>query len=179
MLPILLVVENKDSERRVAGREVLHVHRGADHRAGQLQPLGDVALHLRAQHQLGLQPAHTGQGLVGIGGFADDLLKGPSMAWLIENGFLSRYRIFAPPTALDMTGVRTRAGDYAKDDLSQAMDKPVITGSALEHYQRLASGRRAVAFCVSVQHAEHVAAEFNAADASQEKIMHAIVNHGE
>jgi hypothetical protein len=29
------------------------VHRRRDHRAGQAQALGDVALHLRAQHQLG------------------------------------------------------------------------------------------------------------------------------
>ena len=41
--------------RRVARREVLHVHRRRDHRAGDAQPLGDVALHLRAEHQLGLQ----------------------------------------------------------------------------------------------------------------------------
>jgi hypothetical protein len=39
--------------RRMARREVLHVHRRRDHRAGQAQALGDVALHLRAQHQLG------------------------------------------------------------------------------------------------------------------------------
>ena len=41
--------------RRVARREVLHVHRRRDHRAGHAQALGDVALHLRAEHQLGLQ----------------------------------------------------------------------------------------------------------------------------
>ena len=41
--------------RRVARREILHMDRGGDHRAGQAQALGDVALHLRAQHQLDLQ----------------------------------------------------------------------------------------------------------------------------
>ena len=41
--------------RRVARREILHMHRRRDHRAGNAQPLGDVALHLRAEHQLGLQ----------------------------------------------------------------------------------------------------------------------------
>ena len=46
--------------RRVARREVLHVDRGRDHRAGDAQPLGDVALHLRAQHQLGLQLGDLG-----------------------------------------------------------------------------------------------------------------------
>lgn len=105
-----------------------------------------------------------GKGLgMGAGGFADELVMGPTMRELIEQGYLSKYRIFAPPNALDLTGVRTRMGDYAKDQLAQAMDKPSITGDAVEHYRRLAAGKRAVAFCVSVAHAQHVAGEFNGA----------------
>ena len=110
-----------------------------------------------------------GRGLgVGAGGVADDLIMGPTMADLIEGGFLSRYRIFAPPNALDLKGVRTRAGDYAKDQLATAVDKPSITGDAVEHYQRLAAGKRAVVFCVSVAHAQHVAAEFKQAGVPSE-----------
>ena len=41
--------------RRIARREILHMHRRRDHRAGNAQPLGDVALHLRAEHQFRLQ----------------------------------------------------------------------------------------------------------------------------
>lgn len=105
-----------------------------------------------------------GQGLgLGQGGFADDLVMGPTMRELIEAGFLSPYRIYAPPNALDLTGVRTRAGDYAKDQLASAVDKPSITGDSVAHYQRLTPGKRAVAFCVSVAHAQHVAAEFKGA----------------
>jgi DNA repair protein RadD len=110
-----------------------------------------------------------GKGLgVGAGGFADELVMGPTMRELIEQGYLSPYRIFAPPNALDLTGVRTRAGDYAKDQLAAAIDKPSITGDAVEHYRRLASGKRAVAFCVSVAHAQHVAGEFMAAGIAAE-----------
>jgi hypothetical protein len=39
--------------RRVAGRHVLHVDGRRDHRAGDAQALGRVALHLRAEHELG------------------------------------------------------------------------------------------------------------------------------
>ena len=105
-----------------------------------------------------------GKGLgIGEGGFADELVMGPTMRELIDAGFLSPYRIFAPPNALDLTGVRTRAGDYSKEQLAEAVDKPTITGDAVEHYRRLCSGKRAVAFCVSVAHAQHVANEFRAA----------------
>lgn len=104
-----------------------------------------------------------GKGLgVGAGGFADDLVMGPTMAELIAAGALSPYRIFAPPNALDLSGVRTRAGDYARDQLSVAVDKPTITGDAVAHYHRLAPGKRAVVFCASVEHSQHVAAEFEA-----------------
>lgn len=110
-----------------------------------------------------------GKGLgIGAGGFADDLIMGPTMRELIEAGALSRYRIFAPPNALDLSGVRTRAGDYAKEQLAGAVDRPTITGDAVQHYQRLAAGRRAIVFCVSVEHAQHVAAEFMAAGITSE-----------
>jgi DNA repair protein RadD len=110
-----------------------------------------------------------GKGLgLGAGGFCDELIMGPTMRELIEAGALSPYRIFAPPNALDLSGVKTRAGDYAKDQLATAVDKPMITGDVVQHYHRLAAGRRALVFCVSVEHARHVASEFAASGVESE-----------
>lgn len=92
----------------------------------------------------------------------DDMVMGPSTAWLIANGYLCDYRAFAP-SAPDLSGVHTKMGDYAKGEASGAMDKPTITGDAIAHYQRLARGKSAVAFCVSVEHSQHVAAQFREA----------------
>jgi DNA repair protein RadD len=50
------------------------------------------------------------------------------------------------------------------------MDRPTITGSAIEHYLRLCPGVPAIAFCASVKHAEHVAELFNAAGVSSESL---------
>lgn len=97
------------------------------------------------------------------GGFADDMIIGPTVGELIRRGFLSDYRVFSPAQAIDVSKVKTRAGDYAKDQLAGLLDTPTITGDAVAHYRKLASGKRAVAFCVSVAHAEHVAEQFNAA----------------
>jgi superfamily II DNA or RNA helicase len=88
---------------------------------------------------------------------------GPSVADLISAGFLSPARIYAPPVVADLTGLRRRAGDYAADQAATAMDRPTVTGDAIAHYQRLAPGQRAIAFCCSIDHASHVAASFNAA----------------
>lgn len=113
-----------------------------------------------------------GKGLgVGHGGYADEMIEGVSMKWLIEQGYLSPYRYFAPPTDIDLTGVNiTAGGDYNTKKLDDAMDKPVITGSAVEHYLKLANGKRAIVFCVSVKHAEHVSNEFNSAGIKSEFI---------
>jgi superfamily II DNA or RNA helicase len=54
-------------------------------------------------------------------------------------------------------------GDYKRDELPQAVDKPTITGDAIKHYMKLAPGKRAVVFCVSIEHSKHVVAQFQAA----------------
>lgn len=97
------------------------------------------------------------------GGMFDDLITGPQVADLIKEGFLVAPKVYAPLERLDLSGLRTRMGDYEKQELERAVDKPRITGHAVEHYRKLCPGAPAVAFCVSIAHAEHVAAEFNAA----------------
>lgn len=99
----------------------------------------------------------------GLGELFDCMVQGPTLAELIAIGALSPYRLFAPAGEMDLSGLRSRGGDYMRDELAAAVDKPTITGSALTHYQKLAAGKRAVAFCVSVEHAQHVAAQFAAA----------------
>jgi len=105
-----------------------------------------------------------GQGLgVGVGGFFDALIQGPSVRDLVDSGHLSRPVVFAPPDRPDLSGIRTAMGDYDRGALAETMDKPRITGDAIEHYRRLVAGAQSIAFCVSVAHAEHVAEAFRLA----------------
>jgi superfamily II DNA or RNA helicase len=62
-----------------------------------------------------------------------------------------------------VTGVRIVRGDFDKEQLAQRLDKPHITGNAVQHYAKLCPGTPAVVFCVSIAHAEHVANEFKQA----------------
>jgi DNA repair protein RadD len=102
-----------------------------------------------------------GQGLGRkCGGMFDELIEGPNMPWLMDEGFLVRPRIFGTPEALDLSDVKNSMGDYNKNDLSNLVDKPKITGSAVEHYRKLCPNTPTIVFCVSVAHAEHVAQEF-------------------
>ncbi len=97
---------------------------------------------------------------LGLGEVFSDLVIGPSIADLTAQGFLTPTKIYAPPLSVDLSGVRSRGGDYAKDDLQKAIDRPAITGDAVAHYRRICPGAPAIAFCVSVEHAKHVANQF-------------------
>jgi DNA repair protein RadD len=105
-----------------------------------------------------------GKGLgVESGGCFDDLILGPSMQWLIDEGYLVRPLTFLPPLQFDLGGVHIRKGDYDAKELAEVLDKPKITGSAVAHYARICPFKPAIVFCASVDHAKHVAAEFVAA----------------
>ena len=99
----------------------------------------------------------------GLGSHFSTLVSGPSVEQLTKLGFLSQHRVFAPPVIADLSNVKTRAGDYANDQLSAAMDRPTITGDAIGHYRRLADGLPAIAFCCSIAHATSVCESFKAA----------------
>ena len=102
----------------------------------------------------------------GLGAMFDRLVLGPSTAELVAAGYLTPVKIYAPPQVADLTGIRTRAGDYANDQAAAAMTRPTVTGDAITHYQRITAGQPAIAFCCNVNHATTVSDAFNAAGIS-------------
>jgi superfamily II DNA or RNA helicase len=99
----------------------------------------------------------------GLSAVFDRLVLGPSVADLIFTGHLCPARLYAPPVRADLSRITRRAGDFAAGDAAERLDRPTVTGDAIEHYQRLASGQPAIVFCCTTQHAEHVAVSFRAA----------------
>jgi DNA repair protein RadD len=99
----------------------------------------------------------------GLDNIFDSLVVGPQTADLIALGYLVKPIIYAPPKQLDLSHVKIVRGDYDKNEIGEIMDKPTITGSAVEHYSKFCSGVPAVVFCISVIHAENVAEQFRLA----------------
>ena len=97
----------------------------------------------------------------GLGSVFDDLIRGPEVTNLIEDGYLCKPMYYAPKT-VSMEGVHKVAGDFNRAEMSERMDKPTITGDAVTHYRKYADGLPCVVFCTGVKHAEHVAQAFNA-----------------
>ena len=67
----------------------------------------------------------------GLGKHFDKLIIAATTQELIEAGYLSKFRVFAPASP-DLTDVRTVAGDYRDDDLSEAMDKTALVADVVE-----------------------------------------------
>jgi superfamily II DNA or RNA helicase len=100
----------------------------------------------------------------GIGDKFTHMVKAPPVHELMDRGRLCRLKYYGFNVgAIDTTGVHTVAGDYKLDELELAADKPEVLEHAVKQWRRLADGRRTLAFCVSVRHAEDLARTFNEA----------------
>lgn len=97
----------------------------------------------------------------GLGNVFDTIIEGPTIEYLTVNGYLSRFKVYAPPMDINFDKVKISQGDYAKGEIEKVMDKPSITGSAVDHYSRLCSNMPAIAFCTTVKHANDVSDQFN------------------
>lgn len=123
---------------------------------------GKVVQHYPDSRVLGVTATPERLDGKGLGDLFNDMVLGPSVAELTAQGFLCPADVYAPSSP-DLAGVHRRGGDYVSKELEAAMDKPSITGSAVAHYTKLAAGKRAIAFCASVKHAQDVAREFQQA----------------
>lgn len=139
------------------------------HHATKKNTLGQVLAAFPKAHVLGVTATPVRLSGEGMGEVFGSMVLGPSTADLIDAGRLAPVKVYAPP-GIDTSGLHMRGGDYAVGELVAAADKPQITGDAVDHYRRLADGKRAVAFCISVEHAQHVANAFCAAGYSAVRI---------
>ena len=97
-----------------------------------------------------------------LGKVYDDLVVSAPMRELIDLGFLSDYRVFAPSHP-DLTGVRTVAGDFHEGELSEAMQKPSLVADVVTTWKRLGENRSTLVFAVDRAHARRLQQEFDSA----------------
>ncbi len=94
-------------------------------------------------------------------GLFDKLVVGPGMRDLINEGYLTDYRIFSPPSDLLVDGKAGGSGDYSNSQLKEASKNSHIVGDVVEHYQRIAAGMLGVTFATDVETATDIAKKFN------------------
>lgn len=96
------------------------------------------------------------------GGLIDIMVQGPTMRDLIDQGYLTDYRIFAPPSDLDLGQVTVSAntGEYVAQKLKKAVQESHLVGDVVDHYLKIAKGKRGVTFATDVETATEIAVRF-------------------
>lgn len=108
-------------------------------------------------------------------GYVDLLVFGPDMRHLIDEGYLTDYRVFCPaiPPDLDLSNVpiSDATGDLSQTKLRQAVHQSgTLVGDVVSHYIRHANGKLGVTFAVDVEAATEIAAAFRAAGVPAEVV---------
>ena len=98
----------------------------------------------------------------GLRAVFEELVVATTPAELVAAGTLVEPRYFSVGQ-VDASKLHKRAGDFVLEEIAAAMDKPRVVGDAVREYGERTPGSRAVVFCVTVEHAAHVAEAFRAA----------------
>lgn len=160
--------EAKIADLAKLGNKLTVVQDEFHHATKKSKTWGGVLTPLLNAGARGLGPTATpcradGQGLSReTDGYADVIVEGPSMRWLIDNGYLSQYKIYCPPTDLRLDNVETSktTGDYKEKELKAEIGRSHIVGDIVSHYLKICPGKRGITFTVGVDTAEEVAEEY-------------------
>lgn len=96
-------------------------------------------------------------------GMFDDISVTTNTFNLIKDKMLCAYKVYETGR-VDTTGVKKdKNGDLNNAQLHIKTKEADITGSAIEEYSRHLAGKQVITFCINIEHAKEVAAEFNAA----------------
>jgi superfamily II DNA or RNA helicase len=92
----------------------------------------------------------------GLGKHFSELVLGPDPAWLMEHGFLCRYKLYGAPAEIDTTGVTIRAGEFALNELEERVT--TVQGNVLRDWRKFnPDGKSTICVGISVQHAHSLA----------------------
>jgi superfamily II DNA or RNA helicase len=128
---------------------------------------GKIVSLLTHAKGLGVTATPTRADRKGLGrdadGVLDKIILGPSTRDLINQGYLTDYRIICPPSDVDHTLLKQSktTGDYTQKSVTNAVRRSSIMGDVVEHYIKWAHGKLGVTFVPDVQTAHEIAEMFN------------------
>lgn len=98
----------------------------------------------------------------GLGEVYDDLITSVSTKWLIDNKYLAPYKYYSVKLA-DTSGLHIRSGEFKADEVACLMQDKEIYGETVRQWERLAKGKKTIAYCASVKASYATAEEFSRA----------------
>lgn len=102
----------------------------------------------------------------------DEIVYRASAPDLISKGYLSPISPYVSPGKIDLTGVKTTAGDYNKGQLQEACDRADINERVVNEIVAAGQDRRLwIVFAAGVDHAKHLRDLFRARDIDAEMVL--------
>lgn len=96
-------------------------------------------------------------------GVFDTMVEGKTLRWMIDQGYLTDYKIYAPPSDIDFSGLKiNRAGDYDPKAIRDREIKSHIVGDVVKHFRKLAPGKQGITYNSCVKTAQDMAQQFTA-----------------
>jgi superfamily II DNA or RNA helicase len=105
---------------------------------------------------------------VGLAAIYEKIVYSRDLRWAVQQGVLVRPRCYRIESHVALDKVATRMGDFAIDQLSQAVDTPDRNDIIVNAYRQHADGMRTLVFCTSVEHAKNLCAKFRLAGVNAE-----------
>ena len=96
----------------------------------------------------------------GLSELYGELVTGPTIQRLIELGYLSGIRYFAPPLE-GLKQVHRRGTEFNPDELDALLTQRKVYGKAIDHYRRHADRKPALVYCRSIKAAAETAGRFS------------------
>ena len=109
---------------------------------------GDVPL-------IGLTATPTRKDGKGLGEIFDNLICGPPISELVDDGYLALMRTFDIRSSLDITGVRDQGGDYSVSQQAKRVTEKVV-GDAVKAYLKHIYNVQTIFFGVDIDHSKRV-----------------------
>ena len=110
---------------------------------------------------IGLTATPWAKGM-GAPGRWDKLIIGTTTEELINLKHLSDFKCYAPAHP-DLSGVKTKLGDYELKGLGEAMDKNALVADIVSTWLERGEGRPTICFAVNRVHAKHIELQFKEA----------------
>ncbi|PWT72141.1 MAG: hypothetical protein C5B60_09945 [Chloroflexi bacterium] len=101
----------------------------------------------------------------GLGRYFETLLVMSTTKELIDQGYLSKFKVFAADHP-DLTDVKTVRGDYHEGQLSNVMQQDALVANVIETWRRLHNKDKTFLFAVDCAHAQMLQARFTDAGIS-------------
>lgn len=98
-------------------------------------------------------------------GLFDKIVMGPKVKELIERGYLSKYKIVAPPSDFEefLGHVKTTTSDYSHQVIETAANKSRIVGDVVTNYLKFAAGTQSIVFAPTLEIGQKMEQQFTKA----------------